>query len=251
MRIIDIHMHVIPGVDDGSNSMEESITMLKLAAEQGVSAIIATPHSWALNKYGIELDVRFEELKQAAIDHRIPIQLYLGCEMLVNHNTLEDCIWRLSRGHFPTLANSSYVLAEFEPNASQQDMKMYVERLLSEGYIPIIAHAERYENTTVAGVRELKKLGAMVQINAYSVANEPKAHTRETANALLSEELVDYIGSDAHRLDHRPPVISDGISALAKRYGERYAKQITETHPRFILQNLNNLKNEKERKIRQ
>ena len=68
---------------------------------------------------------------------------------------------------------------------------------------------------------------------------------RAPANALLSEEMVDYIGSDAHCLDHRPPVVSDGVSALSKLYGERYAKQITETYPRFILQNLNNLKNEK------
>ena len=235
-NIVDIHMHVLPGIDDGAKHMEESITMLKQSAAQGVGTIVVTPHSWAIDSRGIDLvHARFGELKQTASEKQIPIDLHLGCEMLVYPDTVDGCTQKLKDGRYPTMAGSNYVLTEFEPYFSQHDMEFCIEKISSAGYLPIIAHAERYEHSTVSGVKALKALGAKIQINAYSIVNEPKANTRETANALLAEKLVDFIGSDAHRLDHRPPVIRDGIDALPARYSKDYICKILIENPREIL----------------
>ena len=235
-NIVDIHMHILPGIDDGAKNLEESITMLKQSTAQGIGTIIVTPHSWAIDSRGIDLVyARFSELKQTAEEKQIPVDLHLGCEMLVYPDTVNDCIQKLKDGKYPTMAGSNYVLTEFEPYFSQHDMEFCIEKIVSAGHVPIIAHAERYKNTTVSGVKVLKALDAMVQINFYSIVNEQKAQTRETANALLAEKLVDFIGSDAHRLDHRPPVIRDGIEALEKRYSKEYAKKIAIENPVKLL----------------
>ena len=235
-QIVDIHMHVVPEIDDGAKSMEESIALLQQSVAQGVGTIVVTPHSWAIDSRGINLvHARFSELKQNALEKQIPVDHHLGCEMLVYPNTVNDCIQRLKDGRYPTMAGSNYVLTEFEPYFSQRDMELCVEKISAAGFVPIIAHAERNKNTSVSGVKALKALGAMVQINFYSIVNEQKAQTRETANALLAEKLVDFIGSDAHRLDHRPPIIRDGIEALEKRYSKEYAKKIAIENPVNLL----------------
>ncbi len=235
-NIVDIHMHILPRIDDGAITMEESITLLQQSVAQGVGTIIVTPHSWAIDERGIDLvHARFSDLKRVASEKQIPVDLHLGCEMLVYPDTADDCIQKLIDGRYPTMAGSKYVLTEFEPYFSQCDMELCISKIAAAGYVPIVAHAERYKHSTVSGIKALKALGAMIQINFYSIVNEQKAHTRETANALLAEKLVDFIGSDAHRLDHRPPVIRDGIDALAARYSEEYAWKISIENPRIIL----------------
>lgn len=226
-RIADIHMHIVPDVDDGSGSMKESMMLLRLAVEQGVGTIIATPHSWAIDECGMDHALtRFRKLQKAAGEIRIPVELYPGCEMLVFPGTVDLCIDKLDDGRYPTLAGSRYVLTEFMPTVSQDDMELCIEKIAAARYIPVIAHAERYENSTADGVRTLKKLGAMVQINAYSIANEQNKRIRDLANALLSERLADFIGSDAHRLNHRPPIIAQGIATLREQYPENYVKRV-------------------------
>jgi protein-tyrosine phosphatase len=235
-KIVDIHMHVVPGIDDGAKSMEESFALLRQSAAQGVGTIVVTPHSWAIDQRGIGYTVsRFEELKHAVLEAKIPVELCLGCEMLVYPDTVDECIQKLQDGRYPTLAGSSCVLTEFEPYFYQHEMEICVEKISAAGFVPVISHAERYNNATVSGTKELKALGAMVQINFYSIVNESKAHTRETANALLTEKLVDFIGSDAHRLDHRPPVICNGIEALEERYSKEYARKVAVENPLNIL----------------
>lgn len=235
-NIVDIHMHVLPGIDDGAKNMEESIVMLQQSAAQGVGTIIVTPHSWAIDSHGINLvHARFSELKQTAEEKQIPIDLFLGCEMLVYPDTVNECIQMLKVGWYPTMVDSNFVLTEFEPYFSPRDMEFCIEKIASAGYVPIVAHAERYEHSSVSGVKVLKALGAKIQINAYSIVNEPKAHTRETANALLAEKLVDFIGSDAHRLNHRPPMIKDGITALYTQYSDEYAELVSVRNPRGII----------------
>lgn len=236
MIITDIHMHIIPGVDDGSQSMEESIALLHMSAAQGVGTVVATPHSWGIDTCGFEYMLsQYRDLKKAVRERQIPIQLYLGCEMLVFAHTVDDCIWKLNDGSYPTLAGSRYVLTEFDPYEAFCDMKQCIEKLIAAGYIPVIAHAERYRMITMPDIREMKELGALIQINAYSIVNEKNARTRQLANDCLSERMVDFIGSDAHRLSHRPPMIEDGIAAMKQLYSEEYTRIILEENPQKLL----------------
>ncbi len=237
MTITDIHMHIIPGVDDGSKSIQESITLLQHTVAQGVGTVIATPHSWAIDHCGVEhMLSRFEDLKRAVNEREIPVQLFLGCEMLVYDDTIDDCIRKLDDGAYPTLAGSRYVLTEFDPDESMFNMESCIQKIVVAGYVPVIAHAERYREITLGDVKSLKDLGALIQINAYSIADEKNSQTRQLANNCLSERIVDFIGSDAHRLDHRPPVIKNGIDALIRRYTEEYAKQVAVINPQLFLE---------------
>ena len=227
MIVTDIHMHIIPGVDDGSRSVEESITLLQMSAAQGVGTVIATPHSWGIDRCGFEYILsQFENLKKTIEDRQIPVQLHLGCEMLVFADTVDNCIRKLNDGRYPTLAGSRFVLTEFDPYETRDNMERCVERIIAAEYVPVIAHAERYRRITMPDVRALKDLGTMIQINAYSIANEKNSQTRQLANDCLSERLVDFVGSDAHRLDHRSPMIVDGIEALFANYTKDYAEQV-------------------------
>ena len=234
MIVTDIHTHIIPDVDDGSRSEEESIAMLQMSAAQGVGTVIATPHSWGIDDCGFDYMLsRFEDLKRTVAERNIPVQLYLGCEMLVFSHTVDACIRKLNDGRYPTLAGSRYVLTEFYPDETPDDMVNCVERIATAGYVPAIAHAERYRKITLPDIRALKNLGAMIQINAYSIANEQNARTIQLANECLTKRMVDFIGSDAHRLDHRPPLIEDGINALVEHYSKDYAKRVIMLNPQF------------------
>lgn len=236
MNITDIHMHVVPDVDDGSRSLEESISLLERSVTQGVRTVIATPHSWGIDHCGSDhMLSRFGDLKKAVRDREIPIKLYLGCEMLVYRHTVENCIRKLDDGRYPTMVDSRSVLTEFDPYESRSDMEACIQRILEAEFVPVIAHVERYHRITADDVRALKDLGALIQINAYSIANEADPQIRQLANDCLSERMVDFLGSDAHRLNHRPPVIGDGISALIERYSEEYAKLVTEQNPQNLL----------------
>lgn len=237
MKVIDVHMHIVPDVDDGSRSEEESIALLRMSATQGVGAIIATPHSWGIDNCGFDYMLsRYEYLKRVVEERRIPVQLHLGCEMLVFADTIDECIRKLNDGRYPTLAGSRFVLTEFDPYEIRYNIEHCLEKIIAAGYVPVIAHAERYRRITISDIRALKDLGAMVQINAYSIANETNVQTRQLANNCLAVKLVDFIGSDAHRLDHRPPMIQDGVAALMQRYTADYAKQVTMMNPLLLFE---------------
>ena len=237
MIITDIHMHIVPDVDDGSQSIEESVALLRMSASQGIGTVIATPHSWGIDDCGFDYMLsRYEDLRRAVQERQIPVQLYLGCEMLVFVDTVDDCIRKLDAGRYPAMCGTRYVLTEFDPGRySQEDADYCINRILLAGYTPIIAHVERYPLPSIECVRKMKAAGALMQINAYSIVNEIKERTRNNANALLSEQLVDFIGSDAHRLDHRPPIISDGVEAISRIYSDEYVKMVLTLNPTNLL----------------
>lgn len=235
MIVTDIHTHIIPSVDDGSRSLAESVELIESTVAQGVGVIVATPHSWGIDNCGFDhMLSRFKDLREAVRARQIPVQLYLGCEMLVFADTIDDCIRKLNDGRYPTLAGSYFVLTEFDPYEIRNNMEYCLEKIIAAGYVPVIAHAERYRRITISDIRALKDLGAMIQINAYSIANETNVQTRQLANDCLAVQLVDFIGSDAHRLDHRPPMIQEGVAALMQRYTADYAKKVTMMNPLLL-----------------
>ena len=223
----DVHMHIIPGIDDGSASMEESLEEIHMAVDQGVGAIFATPHNWYIEEDYLKMLRRFCALQEEVKRKRIPVRLYLGCEVLCDPYTAEDSLRKVQEGIFPTMGGTQFVLLEFQSHGcTPEDAIFCIDRFVQAGYIPIIAHTERYDFTTVDNVREMKVHGAKIQINAYSEMNETKERTRSLANALLDEQLVDLVGTDAHRLDHRPPIVEDGISSIRERFSAEYAEKI-------------------------
>lgn len=233
--MIDIHMHVIPGVDDGSGSMEESLTMLRSAAAQGVTTIVATPHSFALYKNSQVVRERFEALRKAVRKECLPVQLYYGTEIDCWPDEMTKIISLLQEGILPTMNGTEYVLAEFDPNDQATDAMYCLKQLQEGGYRPIVAHAERYQFVNQYIAKEMHDNGFLIQCNVYSFAEEKNLRTRERANMLLQNRLVSLTGSDGHRMNHRPPLYAKGIKYLYNTYDKSYADSILEENARKML----------------
>ena len=232
-RITDIHMHVVPGVDDGSRSIDESCEMLRLSAEQGVEAVFATPHDAAF----LCTDVRtaFRQLKEAVLQRDIPIELHLGCELRITAGTAKNCVQGLNDGIYPTMGNTRFVLTEFTFGTSLEYSLYCIKTLISQGYDPIIAHIERYPHVDLGFAKALRDAGALMQINAYSIAEERDDSIRQRANRYLSEKIVDFIGTDAHGMDHRPPLFRKGMDEFMRLYTDEYAMLVAADNPRKYL----------------
>lgn len=225
-HILDLHMHVVPGIDDGARSIEEAIEMLRISAQQGITDIFCTSH----NGYSLEDGERYTEqlaiLRDEAKSVGINIQLHRGCEILCAGEYIDDIIYGLNIGAFATLGNSKYVLTEFYSDARPSEALTIIAALTGNGYKPIIAHMERNYNITGIMVNTLIMSGALIQVNAYSFVEEKDEQTKMRARELLKNKYVHFIGSDAHRIDHRPPMMSSGMQYIIENTDNKYAAKI-------------------------
>lgn len=233
--MIDLHMHLLPGIDDGPDTMEQSLEMLRKAKSEGIEAIVATSHCGFAP--GPRLKKTLEILREAAAREGLALPLYLGCEVACSPGRMEDILQALSTSEYPTLNGTRYVLTEFSPFAVPMGARKCLEQLLAAGYIPVIAHAERslYLAEAEGFYREMRRLGCRIQCNVYSFAQESKPEIRAAARQLLTEELVDVLGTDAHRPKHRPPQAAIGLSWLLAHTREDYFRAITEENARSFL----------------
>ena len=143
-EMIDIHMHLIPGVDDGAESMEMSLLMMLRAGDQGIRQIIATPHSEAFRYSKDGARIIFRRLQDAAAASGLETGLYLGCEIFCEPDRMEEIVTALDTGRYPTMNGTRYVLMEFSQWIMPENTVPCVKALVRAGYRPIIAHMERY-----------------------------------------------------------------------------------------------------------
>ena len=229
-KIVDIHTHITPNVDDGSMSMEMSLEMLRTEAAQGGSSVFLTPHSGVFSSATYrEIDAKMERVRQAAAEMEIPVQIYKGCEIYTNGRNIERILLALKDGILPSMNGTSYVLVEFDVHRDLiEDSRYCLRRYLEEGWIPIIAHADRYgwEFASVENISVLKEMGCLVQVNFYDLYEEPDVDVRSLAQELLEAELVDLMGSDAHRMTHRKPALKRGVKYIRAHCREDYAEDV-------------------------
>lgn len=228
--IIDIHTHTTPSVDDGSKSMEMSLQMLCSIADQGCDRILATPHNTAFIAGRHERTYRqIRRLQNAAAYANIPVRIYPGCEIYNHPAVMDEILANLRAQIYPSMNGSKYILSEFDIDYGDFDDALYcLTQYLNNGWIPIIAHAERYLNTftNVPNIKRLKELGCLIQINLYSLEEESDPEIKRCAREFLEEELVDFVGSDAHRMDHRRPALVAGVKYIQNHCREKYAERI-------------------------
>lgn len=210
--ITDIHSHILPGLDDGSYNMDMSMDMLDMYAEQGVLRIVTTPHSWMIDTDPDRAWKQFDAFRECAAKRYPGIRVYMGCEVLFGEDYIATCK-KLEDGILPTLNGTRYVLTEFVPKASKEHVLAVLDLLKRAEYKPIIAHAERirYCFSDMEFTRDVVENGSLIQVNAFSFGSQCQPSTREIAANLLDNNLVHMIGSDAHRMDHRPPNITEGV----------------------------------------
>ena len=234
---IDIHTHILPATDDGAKDMAEAITMLKMAWDCGTRMVVLTPHYRAAYKK-IATSQIYETFHQlvAEAQQEVPgMELRLGRE-LHNEQDLPD---KLRTGEAIALAQTRYVLLEFSSVSLRSQIVRGVENVLYSGYVPIIAHVERYaafrEDKDL--IDEVLNMGALIQVNAESVLGENGWGTRRYCHKLLRTQKVHFIASDAHQVDWRPPVLDKCWERISKKYGYHYAEQIFRQNAEKILGN--------------
>lgn len=230
--LYDIHCHIIPGVDDGADNMEEAIQMLKMEYAQGVRNIIATPH-FRFKMFETPLETvqkQYLKLREAAKDIGDEgINLYLGCEFHANMEMAR----MLREGAVSRMAGSRYVLVEFSGSAEKGYVRERLYTLISSGYKPIVAHIERCAKVRVdmRFIEELVEMGAKIQVNAESIVGGEGFSVKRFCHKLMKEELLDFVGTDCHGVKYRPPKIRDAHERVCKKFGEDYAQQIFVTNP--------------------
>lgn len=217
----DIHTHLLFGTDDGAKTVDDMYKMVDAAYEQGTRFICATPH-FHPSFFGDNREAAnkaFALLAEYCGEKYPDLKLVPGNELYYKH----DCISWLKNGVSRTLGNTRYVLIEFSELDSENFIAEAIGRLLNAGYIPIIAHAERYKKLTLGRLLALRENGVLVQVNAQSFFMHFSFGIKKRLKRMLAENAVDFVASDAHDLNLRPPYIKKCYEFLAEKYGERKA----------------------------
>ncbi len=222
----DIHSHVIWGVDDGAEQKAETFRMLKEAVADGIGAIICTPHvTPGVYEFPEEtFSAHFAEAEDYIRREGLPLKLYRGAELLYTENTPR----LLREGRVASMAGSGYAMIEFSPTDSLKHISDALQKVAGSGFIPIIAHMERYPAIRKTGqVRELKeRFRAQVQINARSLTRKQPLLRRSFFDGIFREGLVDFVATDTHAAAGRETCMTAGMRALAEKYGEPAAERI-------------------------
>ncbi|MDE6603578.1 MAG: hypothetical protein K2K90_15825 [Lachnospiraceae bacterium] len=234
-NLIDMHSHILPGVDDGSANHEMSVQMLRCAADDGISAMILTPHNkpghrhMHFSKWLSKMD----NLRKAMAEEHIEIELYMGSEVYYRSGVLE----KIGNDAAGTLAGSRYVLVEFNPLEDYDYIRNGIYDLLMGGYYPVLAHAERYRNVCTGkhGVDDFIEMGCYIQVNAGSVTGKYGLKTKGFVRNILKRGQVHFVATDAHDLKRRPPCLSDCADFIRKRYGEEYSQKLFCDNPLYVI----------------
>lgn len=232
--MIDLHCHILPTVDDGAQSMEEALEMARLAWEDGIVRMVATPHDtgwWGDGWQNAREGVR--ALQRELDGREIPLQVLPGMETRIDPDTLH----RARTGMALTLNNSRYLLIELPYN----HYPPYVEQVLFDlqvaGYAPILAHPERFSFLADDPMKlfRLVQRGALVQVTTTSIIGEFGRGTRDFTRLLLEHRLAHIIASDGHRASIRSPILSQGVETAAQWIGEQQAAAMVTTIPAAII----------------
>ena len=235
--MIDLHTHILPGLDDGSPDLETSVLMAAVAAESGVTHLVATPHSnqrGAFENYASPaLQVRFDCLCTAGHEAGIPLELSLGMEIFGTGDVLQ----LLHDGRLLTLGGGRYLLIEFGFHEDPLRIERLLDALLAAGYWPVVAHPERYY-----GLQRMPNYlfdwanrGIVLQVNKGSLFGRFGRGAQALAAAMLERGLVGCVASDAHGPDVRTPDLAGAWDYLAERYSAELARCLLEDNPGRIL----------------
>jgi len=241
MQYVDIHGHYAWDIDDGIESKEDAKKALKMAYDEHMTTLVATPHIIPGRHSKQDVDMmrlRINELKVEG--QKYGIKVCEGCELYLNQDTL----YALEDGVFMTIAGTKYLLCEFDVRKQLSTSQIEVENILYEialkGYIPIIAHVERYfkEKLDLDRIEEWIELGYVIQVNSTSLLGFHGKMCQKHAFALIDHGLVHVIASDTHRCyGHRVPNLNQVSQLLSKRYDLETVYILLQKNPKAVLHN--------------
>ncbi len=228
MFFADIHSHALCLVDDGPKTKEQMYQMADAIYLDNIRYLCLTPH-FHPGFYGDNQPNSIDafQMLSSYVKKTYPdLELVLGNELHYS----ADCASWLFDGKCRTLNRTRYVLVDFSHRVSKKELIGGLQNLLSNGYLPILAHAERYRNASMAVLMELKRSGVLLQLNAQAVLGEFGAIQKLKAKKILSKDLADFIASDAHNLQYRTSKMTRCYEYLTKKYSESYATFLCRDH---------------------
>ena len=235
--MIDLHCHLLPGIDDGASDLAVSLKMAKTLVADGVSVAACTPHilPGLYHNTGPQIRAATLKLQNVLNDQGIPLELTTGAD---NH-IIPDFLPQLRSGHLLPLANSRYVLVEPPHHVAPPRLEEFFFGLLLGEYVPILTHPERltWISSHYEVLRRLVRAGVWVQITAGSLSGIFGRNARYWCERMLDEGCVHLIATDAHDVSRRPPNLSVGRKLAAKRVGEVEAQHLVVTRPEGVLRN--------------
>jgi protein-tyrosine phosphatase len=230
--MIDLHAHILPGLDHGARDWNEALEMCRLAVADGITTMAATPHVSDMFPNSVEsIATAAEELRERLADASIPLEIVAGGDYHIRPDLAPENVLTLN-------GNGRYFLLEFPYEVIPVGSERFIEILVEDrGLVPVITHPERIysmhgRESRLAGMVEK---GALVQITGESLTETFGPACRKSAERMLKKGLVHVIASDAHWANERPPVLSGSLAAAARIVGEEKARRLVHDNPRAIL----------------
>ncbi len=236
--MIDLHSHLLPGIDDGATDLRDALAMCRMAAQDGCSTIVATPHlrheRWENSDRAFLLQ-KWREVRSAAADY---LDVQLGGEIAINSQSVAE-LDRLPDCDLLSLCGSRYLLLELDSRGLGPDPLDLIYELTIRDWLPVIAHPERIRGLA-DDLRYLDAMidhGALMQVTAMSVTGECARWVRDATARMLDRDMVHFVASDAHNTGIRPPGLSRAYNVIASTRGEMVANRLFVENPRSVLEN--------------
>lgn len=237
--MIDIHCHILPGVDDGSGNLNDSIEMAQMAAASGIQSVVATPHcnipDVYQNQWGPNLQELLCRLQNEILARNIPITLFAGQEVFL----ASDFLKLMKEGKLISINHSRYFLVELNAYENATIALRKLQQIVAEGYVPIVAHPERYRFVQAQAdmVYCMKELGCLIQINKGSLKGRFGHGAKKCAFDILRNHDADFVASDGHSQYSRTPYLEDAYEIICEHFSADYADFLLKDNPKKVLQN--------------
>jgi protein-tyrosine phosphatase len=235
--MIDLHCHLLAGIDDGAKDIEQSLAMARIAVSEGITVVACTPHitPGVYNNDGGLIKERLANLRQWLSYSNIPLSVVCGADIHVAPNIVDG----LKSGAMLSLNDSRYVLIEPPHHVAPPQLEQSFFQLISAGYVPILTHPERLSwiDRRYDLIQQLAQAGVWMQITAGSLTGTFGSRPKYWAERMLDEGLVQIMATDAHNTGRRGPYIREALDLARERVGEAEAANLTLTRPRGILEN--------------
>lgn len=233
----DIHCHILPHVDDGSKSTSMSREMLNIAYENGIRHIVLTPH-YMIGRFELEREEIYDQYQlfvEKVKDDFPEIEFFFGREIFFGEEIMEFLQDRV----ISTINDTDYALIEFHPSASASYIAQSLYKVEGVGYIPILAHVERYPDLfgNVKMMEQIIESGAYIQVNASSVSGTLGNSVKKQIIKLMKKNLVHFVATDAHSNRTRGPYLDECVKYIEKKLGEDYVRRLLIENPVRMLNN--------------
>ena len=221
--MIDLHSHILPGIDDGAPDLETSLDMARIALADGIEVMACTPHitPGVYNNDADCIEDAAAEFRQALERRNLRLELVIGADVHISPHMGKN----LLSGHWPRLAGTQYFLFEPPHHVMPPHLYRIADDLLDTGLVPVLTHPERLSwiDNHYKTIVKLRKLGVLLQVTAGSLTGHFGASAKYWAEKMLADGLVDLLATDSHDPKGRPPVLSRARDYVAQRYGDEIA----------------------------